>query len=126
MDFPGIRTICAEIRKILCPVDFFPASIAAAKQASAIANRYNARLILLHVIEPVAPWADRVPLKTRGIIETIRVIITELKKLANLPALDKVRPEVMVRAGLVDLMIESTIRAQRLDFVVMGTYGRRS
>src|SRR3954447_728019 len=106
----------AQINKILCPVDFFPASLAAAKQASAIAYRYNARLILLHVIEPVAPWADRVPLKTRGIIETItEKSVTELKKLANLPPLDKVRPEVMLRTGLVDVMIESTLRAQRAD-----------
>jgi nucleotide-binding universal stress UspA family protein len=116
----------AQIRKILCPVDFFPASLAAAKQAGALANRYNARLILLHVVEPVAPWADGVPLKTRGIIETItEKSLGELKKVANLPPLDKVRPEVIVQTGLVDVVIESTVRAQSVDFVVMGTHGRR-
>src|SRR6516164_6827354 len=115
-----------QIRKILCPVDFFPASLAAAKQASVIASRYNARLILLHVIEPVAPWADRVPLKTRGVIEAItEKSFTELQKLASLPPLNKVRPEVMVRTGLVDEVIESTVRAHGVDFVVMGTHGRR-
>jgi nucleotide-binding universal stress UspA family protein len=116
----------AQIRTILCPIDFFPASLAAAKQASAIANRYKARLILLHVIEPVAPWADRVPLKTRGIIEAItEKSFTELKELASLPPLDKVRPEVMVRTGLVDVVIQSTVRGQAVDFVVMGTHGHR-
>jgi nucleotide-binding universal stress UspA family protein len=115
-----------QIRKILCPVDFFPASLAAAKQASAIANRYDARLILLHVIEPVAPWADRVPLKKRGIIEAItEKSLTELNELARLAPLDKVRPEVTVRTGLVDVVIESTVRAEGADFVVMGTHGRR-
>lgn len=115
-----------EIRKILCPIDFFPASLAAAKQASTLAVRYDARLILLHVIEPVAPWADRIPLKTRGIIEAItEKSLSELKKVANLPPLGKVRPEVVVQTGLVDVVIESTVRGQGVDFVVMGTHGRR-
>ena len=42
------------IKKILCPVDFFPASDAAVSYAAGLAGIYGAGIHLLHVITPVA------------------------------------------------------------------------
>src|SRR6478736_5935932 len=43
-----------RIRTILVPTDFSAASIKALKYAAAFAGQFGAKLILLHVIEPVA------------------------------------------------------------------------
>ena len=43
------------ITKILCPVDFFPASDAAVSYAAGLAANYDATIHLLHVITPLLP-----------------------------------------------------------------------
>jgi len=116
-----------EMRKILVPVDFFPASLTAVKQAIELAIRYSARLTLLHVIEPIAPWVDGVPFNAREIIEkTTTKSTAELNKVAALSHAADVRTEVLVRNGPVDTVIESAVRTEGVDFVVMGTHGRRA
>ena len=40
------------VKKILCPVDFFPASDAAVSYAAELAGNYEASVQLLHVITP--------------------------------------------------------------------------
>ena len=46
------------INRILCPVDFFPASDAAVRYAAGLASNYDATVHLLHVITPIvlAPY----------------------------------------------------------------------
>jgi len=107
-------------------VDFFPASRAAAKYAIALASRFKAGLVLLHVIEPVAPWIDEVPLETREMRTTARAkSVEELNTLANLADASNVRAQVVVQNGFVDTIIEAAVRAHSVDLVVMGTHGRR-
>ena len=43
------------INKILCPVDFFPASDAAVSYAVGLGANYGATIHLLHVITPILP-----------------------------------------------------------------------
>src|SRR5437867_4149800 len=115
-----------RIQNILCPVDFFPASESAANYAIALAKNYGARLILLHVVEPVAPWAYEVPIDTTGLIKTMIARSTEeMSRFAKRAEAAKVPVDVVVRAGEVDLEIESLIGKRNVDFVVMSTHGRR-
>jgi nucleotide-binding universal stress UspA family protein len=46
-----------NIKTILCPVDFFPASDAAVSYAAGLAANYEATIHLLHVITPIAAGA---------------------------------------------------------------------
>jgi len=46
-----------DIKKILCPVDFFPASDKALQYAAALAEDYGAKMHLLHVVAPLLPVA---------------------------------------------------------------------
>jgi nucleotide-binding universal stress UspA family protein len=60
-----------RIEKILCPVDFFSASERAVDYAIALAKNYEARLILLNVVTPVAPASYELPLNTGKIIDAM-------------------------------------------------------
>jgi len=115
-----------RIQNILCPVDFFPASESAANYAIALAKKLSARLILLHVVEPVATWAYDIPYDTTDLIDTMTAQSTEeLKKFAKRALVANVPVEVLVREGEVDLEIQTLVRKRNIDFVVMGTHGRR-
>jgi nucleotide-binding universal stress UspA family protein len=115
-----------RIQNILCPVDFFPASENAANYAIALAKKYGARLTLLHVVEPISRWAYELPVDTTELIKemTSRSVV-ELKRVSKRAETARVRVDVLVRTGEVDLEVQSLIDERHLDFVVMGTHGRR-
>jgi nucleotide-binding universal stress UspA family protein len=116
--------IMVRLEKILCPIDFFPASNTAANYAITLAKTYRGRLILLYVVEPVAPWVRELPLN--GVMEAMTERATlELNKVAKRATAGDVPVDVVVRSGLVDIAVESLIRERGVDFVVMGTHGRR-
>jgi nucleotide-binding universal stress UspA family protein len=115
-----------RIHNILCPVDFFPASEGAAMYAIALANKLGARLTLLHVVEPVVTWASEFPLDTTELVNEMTARSSEeLKKLARRAKGAKIRVDVLLRTGEVDTQIQSLIPKRSIDFVVMGTHGRR-
>src|SRR3954466_1611877 len=113
-----------RIRKILCPVDFFPASKGAADYAAALAKNYGARLILLHVVEPVAVTGYEVPFNLTDFLNTMVDSATkELSKLAKRAEAKGIRTESVVRTGNVDGEIAALIKDRKVDLVVMGTHG---
>jgi len=115
-----------RINKILCPVDFFPASKRAAEYAIALAKAYESKLILLHVVSPVLPASYEIPIDAADILESMTdAAENELKKLAARARAKSVNTEVIVRTGEIDLEIRSLIKDLNVDFIVMGTHGRR-
>jgi nucleotide-binding universal stress UspA family protein len=115
-----------RIRKILCPIDFFPASRGAADYAVALAKNYGAQLIFLHVVEPVAVTGYEVPFNLADFTESLVDASTEeLAKLAKRAEAKGVRVECVTRTGSVDLEIADVIKNRKADLVVMGTHGRR-
>ena len=60
------------INKILCPVDFSPASNAAVKYAVGLAANYEAKVHLFHVIAPVVPTMYEYPIYAVDIDEAAR------------------------------------------------------
>jgi nucleotide-binding universal stress UspA family protein len=115
-----------NIKKILCPVDFFPASHAAVKYAAGLAANYDATIHFLHVLTPI-------PLTAYEYVDTEEVIhgleassAVEMNKLVAGLKGTGVRTETDVRLGDVYDEIKLAIEEVKPDLIVMGTHGRRS
>jgi nucleotide-binding universal stress UspA family protein len=115
----------ASLDRIMVPVDFSDCSLDALEYAVAVAQRAQASVMLLHVMEPVSYGLDfTVPLPAER--ERKREALTE--RLAGLvAALDaaNVKSESLVRGGLPRDSILDAARAWSADLIVMGTHGRR-
>lgn len=114
------------IKKILCPVDFFPASDAAVTYAAGLAANYDAEIHLLHVITPVAATVYEYAFDASEIVKSMeKSAAQEMEKLAvNLKnAGVVVRTEL--RIGDVYDEIKLAIDLVKPDLIAMGTHGRR-
>lgn len=115
-----------SINKILCPVDFFPASDAAVNHAVGLAANYDARIHLLHVITPLLPSAYEYAVDTASILDSLeRDAAEELNRLVALAKQAGVQADTEIRIGDVYEEIKRSIEAQRPELLVMGTHGRR-
>jgi nucleotide-binding universal stress UspA family protein len=115
-----------RFQKILCPVDFFPASQQAFDYAVRMAAGYEASVHALHVVAPVIPAAYGGPISlgtlTAELIAQSEDLLSRLKAKA-----DKARVPVQTQVlqGDVDDQILKAVRSTRADLVIMGTHGRR-
>jgi len=115
-----------NIKKILCPVDFFPASDAAVGYAAALAGTYDAGIHLLHVITPVAAGTYEYAVDTTEIMKAMEDRATdELTKLAAQARAAGVAAEFEILVGDVYEEIKRAIETLKPELVVMGTHGRR-
>jgi nucleotide-binding universal stress UspA family protein len=115
-----------RIEKILCPVDFFPASLRAFDYALGMAANYGAGIHILHVVAPIIPSAYNGPLSlgtlTAEVIAQSEASLEGLKK----KGLDAgITVDAQVVEGDIDAQIIHTVRSARADLVIMGTHGRR-
>lgn len=114
------------IKKILCPVDFFPASDAAVNYAAGLASIYDAEIHLLHVIVPVVTGGFEYSIDASAIMKSMEEGATrEINKLVATVKATGVFVKSEVRVGDVYDTIKSTIEAVKPDMIVMGTHGRR-
>jgi nucleotide-binding universal stress UspA family protein len=116
----------ARIQRILCPVDFFPASLQAADYAIGLARNCNAKLHLLHVICPVLYNDEDYPLRLSDLIESLeKESGWQMNKLREKARAAGVTVAAATRTGDVKNEILSAIRKMKADVLVMGTHGRR-
>ena len=114
------------INKILCPVDFFPASDAAANYAAGLAANYGATVHLLHVIAPILPTTYDYAIDTVGILKSLeKSARDEMNLLAARMGDAGVRSEISICVGDVYDEIKRAIEMEKPELVVMGTHGRR-
>jgi len=113
-----------QIRKVLVPVDFSPPSTLAVNHGIALARKFRAKLMLLHVVEsPSALYA------LPGEAEKHQAQRKEQAE-KMLPALvspedqDDLDAEFFVRSGDIADVIEAVVYQERADVVVMGAHGR--
>jgi nucleotide-binding universal stress UspA family protein len=114
------------INKILCPVDFFPASDAAVNYAAGLAENYDATIHLLHVITPIAASAYEYAIDATEFIRSMEESsMEEMNGLVAKLKLAGIRAEPELRIGDVYDEIKKTIEIEKPDLLVMGTHGRR-
>jgi nucleotide-binding universal stress UspA family protein len=115
-----------QIKNILCPIDFFPASLKAYEYALKLAANYEAGIYALHVVSPMVPTAYDFPLNlseyTGALQKNSRLELAKLGKKAE-KAHVPFRSEVVI--GSIDVEIHKALKKTKSDFVVMGTHGRR-
>jgi nucleotide-binding universal stress UspA family protein len=115
-----------SIKKILCPVDFFPASEAAVNYAAGLAANYEAGIHLLHVVTPVVTGGYEYSLDTTEIMKSLEEKAeAELLALAQKVNAGGISTEYEIRVGDVYDEIKQAIDALKPEIVVMGTHGRR-
>jgi nucleotide-binding universal stress UspA family protein len=114
------------ITKILCPVDFFPASDAAVNYAAGLAENYAATIHLLHVVTPVPVGAYEYAFDATEIMKSLeKRSMAEMKELVERTKKAGVAAEAELRVGDVYEEIKAAIEEVKPDLIVMGTHGRR-
>jgi nucleotide-binding universal stress UspA family protein len=111
---------------ILAPTDFSDASRPALIEAIALARRWTARLVLLHVIEPIVQayaWATDLAGGEIYVIEPDQLQPEWDALIASLP-LDRVTCEQQTIKGEVSTTVAAAAQALGADLIVMGTHGR--
>lgn len=117
-----------NIEKIVCPVDFSEFSTKAFEYAYSLARHYRAKLLLEHVIQPVAvtyPYYAFPATWTEIDWDMTSSAEKELNKLAQRHARNGLQPEFAVHKGVIPESILSFAEEQRADLIVMGTHGRQ-
>lgn len=112
-------------KRMLVPVDFSDCSLDALEYGALIAQRSNASLKLLHVLEPVSYGLDftfpQVAKRERDRTE----LTGRLSNLVSTLTSAGISSDFAISGGLpADSILDAT-RAQSVDVIVMGTHGRR-
>jgi universal stress protein A len=115
---------------ILMPTDFSPPADAALIRAKQLAERFGARLSLLHVVtDPQARGTWTSELYVPAIPEVRDQLLNAAReRLTNtLTEEERLRLQVTVdaRVGAVAEVITEVARSYGIDLIVMGTHGRR-
>ncbi len=114
-----------SVHRILVPVDFSDCSLEALEYAALLAQRSDAALSLLHVLEPVSYGLD-FTLSLESKRDEIRARVTQrLAGFVEALAGAKIVADSHVRGGLPADSILDSARTLPADVIVMGTHGRR-
>ena len=106
------------IRTILYPTDFSPLAYHAFEVACALAHDYKARLVLLHVHEPLVPMGELVPTEPAGYREAL------LRDLQALKPAQTIATDYRLEEGAVAKEILRVANETKCDVIVLGTHGR--
>ena len=120
-------------RKILVPIDFSPCSEEAFRVALTLAKTFQAELLLLHVIDTSALATFNqlglltVPSDAQGQKRRLRHHARlNVRRLLEAEAAKDVTVTRIVLEGAPFVEIAKTARMEKVDLVVMGSYGGRS
>jgi len=112
-------------KRMLVPVDFSDCSLDALEYGALIAQRSNASLKLLHVLEPVSYGLD-FTLPHMAERESSKTAVTKrLSDLVSALTFGGLASDFLMSGGLPADSILDAARAQSVDVIVMGTHGRR-
>jgi nucleotide-binding universal stress UspA family protein len=118
-----------QVKSILCPIDFSEFSIRAYHYAVSLAERYEAKLVTLHIVELWKyPFADFAAYETD--FAKVSAALDEggearLQEFVGNHSPEGFHPLVAVNQGNASDLILSFAQEQNIELIVMGTHGRR-
>ena len=129
-----------EFTKVLYTTDLSPNAGHAFGYAAGIANRYNAGITVLHVLEDLSPTTDSLVINMIGqerwndILKSNQAELLETMKSrlktfcdgvsSEFPACQFITDDILVRIGNPVEEVLSEVEAGGYDLVIMGAHGR--
>ncbi len=115
-----------EISKVLVPIDFSDYSKSALKYAVSFVKHFNAKLILVYVVEPVIYPPDfsmgQIAIPSVD-LDMDRRALDELNKLAELEIPADIQVLSVVKTGKPFIEIIETAGEQDADLIIIATHG---
>ncbi|MDQ1274342.1 MAG: hypothetical protein QG591_2972 [Planctomycetota bacterium] len=115
-----------NIKNILCPIDYSVYSEMALKYAIEFAEKYQAKLYLVHVLDIRVYDINDPDLYNVNIVdeETINKLRERLLKCVNEDTKSKISVEAIIIQGVPFAEIIRTAKECKIDLIVLGTHGR--
>ncbi|HHT9104407.1 MAG TPA: universal stress protein [Candidatus Wujingus californicus] len=115
-----------SIKNILCPIDYSVYSEKALKYAIEFAEKYNAKLYLMHVLDIRIYDITDPELYNVNVIdkETINKLRERLHKCISEDTRKNIEVETIVIEGVPFAEIIKKAREYKIDLIVLGTHGR--
>jgi nucleotide-binding universal stress UspA family protein len=114
-----------NLSRILLPVDFSERCLGMAHYARALAEKYDAEIILLHVINPVFITPE-IGMAPPAAIAVPQWLVTEKSKLLEefaAPELAGLRVRRLVYEGVAEMQIVDMAKSEEVQLVIMPTHG---
>jgi nucleotide-binding universal stress UspA family protein len=128
-----------EIKSILYTTDLSESARYAFSYAASLANRYDAGITILHVLEDISPTADNLVLNIIGkekwdelrgnnekeVLDTLKLRLTQFcdDVQAELPTCPFITDKVKVKIGRPVEEILNEVEENNYDMVIMGAHG---
>ena len=113
-----------HLKSILVATDFSSASQKALRHALSIARHYGARLCIMHVVSSLGLTMNGPEAVAAATTAAQRDAMLAERKLIESGELRDLRHQVIVRSGDVWDELQSEIKQQAIDLVVVGTHAR--
>ena len=115
-----------NIKNILCPIDYSVYSEMALKYAIEFAEKYQAKLYLVHVLDIRVYDINDPDLYNVNIVdeETINKLRERLLKCVNEDTKSKISVAAIIIQGVPFAEIIRTAKELKIDLIVLGTHGR--
>ena len=123
---PGSANRAFRFKRILCPVDFSPASLRAFDLAVQLASMHGGRVHVLHVIPRIVASLLDIPITTsRWTAAQEEKAKHEFPKLTERARKHGISATTEIKIGDIDIQILKAAKETKADLLAMGTHGRR-
>ena len=116
-----------KVRRVLVPTDFSPGAEPALGWASVLASGFDAKMLLLHVLDVRLAAIGGLPPQMASmpaVDELVRIVSAEAEQEMQALGVRFPNARTIVKEGVPRLIILEVAKAEGADLIVMGTHGR--